>query len=88
MIGARYFDWRHTPGLPLFTAAMFAFLYVALRKTRIGLVIQAALTHPQTVEALGLRALEIPCHPDTGMDVDALAQRHQARPFTCGLSAT
>lgn len=29
----------------------------------------------QTVEALGMRALEIPCHPDTGMDVDALAQR-------------
>jgi DNA-binding transcriptional MocR family regulator len=29
----------------------------------------------QTVEALGLRVLEIPCHPDRGMDVDALAQR-------------
>jgi DNA-binding transcriptional MocR family regulator len=29
----------------------------------------------QMVESLGLRALEIPCHPETGMDVDALAQR-------------
>jgi DNA-binding transcriptional MocR family regulator len=29
----------------------------------------------QMVESLGLRALEIPCHPDTGMDIDALAQR-------------
>src|SRR5947208_5169668 len=33
--------------------AMFIFLYVALKRTRIGLVIQAALTHPQMVGALG-----------------------------------
>jgi len=33
--------------------AMFVFLYVALRKTRIGLVIQAALTHPRMLSALG-----------------------------------
>jgi len=33
--------------------AMFAFLYVALKRTRIGLVIQAALTHPRMVSALG-----------------------------------
>ena len=33
--------------------AMFVFLYVALKKTRIGLVIQAALTHPQMLSALG-----------------------------------
>src|SRR5437660_1188942 len=33
--------------------AMFIFLYVALKRTRIGLVIQAALTHPQMVSALG-----------------------------------
>ena len=33
--------------------AMFAFLYVALKRTRIGLVIQAALTHPHMVGALG-----------------------------------
>jgi len=33
--------------------AMFVFLYVALKKTRIGLVIQAALTHPKMVSALG-----------------------------------
>ena len=35
------------------SVAMFAFLYIALKKTRIGLVIQAALTHPQMVGALG-----------------------------------
>ena len=33
--------------------AMFVFLYVALKRTRIGLVIQAALTHPQMLSALG-----------------------------------
>src|SRR6185437_4303993 len=33
--------------------AMFAFLYLALKKTRIGLVIQAALTHPKMLSALG-----------------------------------
>src|SRR5216110_1228207 len=33
--------------------AMFIFLYVALKRTRIGLVIQAALTHPQMVGVLG-----------------------------------
>ena len=35
------------------SVAMFVFLYLALKKTRIGLVIQAALTHPQMVGALG-----------------------------------
>jgi branched-chain amino acid transport system permease protein len=35
------------------SVAMFVFLYLALKKTRIGLVIQAALTHPQMVSALG-----------------------------------
>jgi branched-chain amino acid transport system permease protein len=35
------------------SVAMFTFLYIALRKTRIGLVIQAALTHPGMVAALG-----------------------------------
>lgn len=35
------------------SVAMFAFLYLALKKTRIGLVIQASLTHPNTVAALG-----------------------------------
>jgi branched-chain amino acid transport system permease protein len=33
--------------------AMFAMLYLGLKKTRIGLIIQAALTHPQMVGALG-----------------------------------
>jgi branched-chain amino acid transport system permease protein len=32
---------------------MFAFLYLAFKRTRLGLVIQAALTHPQMVGALG-----------------------------------
>jgi branched-chain amino acid transport system permease protein len=32
---------------------MFAFLYAAFKRTRVGLVIQAALTHPQMVGALG-----------------------------------
>ncbi len=35
------------------SVAMFVFLYLALKHTRIGLVIQAALTHPQMVSALG-----------------------------------
>ena len=35
------------------SAAMFVFLYVALKRTRLGLIIQAALTHPQMVAALG-----------------------------------
>ena len=32
---------------------MFAFLWLAFKRTRVGLVIQAALTHPQMVSALG-----------------------------------
>jgi len=32
---------------------MFAFLYLAFKRTRVGLVIQAALSHPQMVSALG-----------------------------------
>jgi branched-chain amino acid transport system permease protein len=35
------------------SVAMFVFLYVALKRTRIGLIIQAALTHPNMVSALG-----------------------------------
>jgi len=35
------------------SVAMFAFLYAAFKRTRLGLIIQAALTHPQTVSALG-----------------------------------
>src|SRR5262245_4460885 len=37
----------------LVAVVMLASIYVVLTRTRIGLVIQAALTHPQTVEALG-----------------------------------
>src|SRR5213078_3785546 len=35
------------------SVAMFVFLYLALKRSRIGLIIQAALTHPQMVGALG-----------------------------------
>ena len=35
------------------SVAMFAFLYAAFKRTRLGLIIQAALTHPQMVGALG-----------------------------------
>ena len=37
----------------LVAVAMLLAIWLALTRTRIGLVIQAALTHPQTVEALG-----------------------------------
>jgi branched-chain amino acid transport system permease protein len=37
----------------LVSVAMLVGIWLALTRTRIGLVIQAALTHPQTVEALG-----------------------------------
>ncbi|RJQ77952.1 MAG: branched-chain amino acid ABC transporter permease [Desulfobacteraceae bacterium] len=37
----------------LISVAMFVGLYLVLTRTRIGLVIQAALTHPQGVSALG-----------------------------------
>jgi branched-chain amino acid transport system permease protein len=36
-----------------FAVAMFVFLLIVLRSTRVGLIIQAALTHPQTVATLG-----------------------------------
>src|SRR3954451_452475 len=35
------------------SVAMFGFLYFAFKRTRVGLVIQAALTHPTMVGALG-----------------------------------
>ena len=37
----------------LLAVVMLLSVYLGLTRTRIGLVIQAALTHPQTVEALG-----------------------------------
>jgi len=37
----------------LVSVAMLVSIWLALTRTRIGLVIQAALSHPQTVEALG-----------------------------------
>src|SRR5258706_4600662 len=35
------------------SVGMFAFLWLAFKRTRVGLVIQAALTHPQMVRPLG-----------------------------------
>ena len=35
------------------SVGMFAFLYLAFKRTRMGLIIRAALTHPQMVGALG-----------------------------------
>jgi branched-chain amino acid transport system permease protein len=35
------------------SVSMFAFLYLAFKRTRVGLVIQASLTHPHMVGALG-----------------------------------
>jgi len=35
------------------SVSMFTFLYLAFKRTRVGLVIQASLTHPQMVGALG-----------------------------------
>src|SRR5437868_13525480 len=35
------------------SVGMFAFLYLGFKRTRIGLIIQASLTHPQMVSALG-----------------------------------
>jgi branched-chain amino acid transport system permease protein len=35
------------------SVGMFAFLYLAFRRTRVGLIIRAALTHPEMVSALG-----------------------------------
>ena len=37
----------------LVALAMLGALYLLIKRTRVGLVIQAALTHPETVEALG-----------------------------------
>ena len=39
--------------MTVISVGMFAFLYAAFKRTRLGLVIQAALTHPQMVGALG-----------------------------------
>ena len=39
--------------MTMISVGMFTFLYLAFKRTRVGLVIQAALTHPQMVGALG-----------------------------------
>ena len=51
IIGSQYPIYRSF--MMLVSVAMLAMIWLALTRTRIGLVIQAALTHPQTVEALG-----------------------------------
>lgn len=51
IIGSQYPIYRGF--MMLVAVAMLVSIWLALTRTRIGLVIQAALTHPQTVEALG-----------------------------------
>lgn len=51
IFGTRYPAYK---GLMMaISVGMFAFLYLAFKRTRIGLIIRAALTHPQMVGALG-----------------------------------
>jgi branched-chain amino acid transport system permease protein len=51
IIGSQYPIYRGF--MMLVSVTMLVSIWLALTRTRIGLVIQAALTHPQTVEALG-----------------------------------
>jgi branched-chain amino acid transport system permease protein len=51
IIGSQYPIYRGF--MMLVSLAMLVSVWLALTRTRIGLVIQAALSHPQTVEALG-----------------------------------
>ena len=51
--GLREGDVLFDLGAGLGHVSMLAAIYLVLTRTRIGLVIQAALTHPQMVEALG-----------------------------------
>jgi branched-chain amino acid transport system permease protein len=51
LFGTRYPFYK---GLMMaISVGMFAFLYLAFKRTRLGLIIRAALTHPQMVGALG-----------------------------------
>ncbi len=51
IIGSQYPIYRGF--MMLVSVTVLVTIWLALTRTRIGLVIQAALTHPQTVEALG-----------------------------------
>jgi branched-chain amino acid transport system permease protein len=51
ILGTQYPTYRGF--MMLVAVAMLVSIWLVLKKTRIGLVIQAALTHPETVEALG-----------------------------------
>ena len=51
IMGSQYPIYRGF--MMLVSVAMLLSIWLALTRTRIGLVIQAALSHPQTVEALG-----------------------------------
>jgi len=51
IMGSQYPIYRGF--MMLVSVAMLVSIWLALTRTRIGLVIQASLTHPQTVEALG-----------------------------------
>ena len=51
LFGARFSMYRAF--MMMVAVAMFGLIWLLMKKTRIGLVIQAALTHPQMVQALG-----------------------------------
>ena len=55
----------------LISIVIFAALLVTLKKTRIGLIVQAALTHPHMVAHLGHN---VPTHLHAGV-----RRRHRAR---------
>jgi len=51
LFGARFSMYRAF--MMMVAVAMFGLIWLLMKRTRIGLVIQAALTHPQMVQALG-----------------------------------
>jgi DNA-binding transcriptional MocR family regulator len=56
-------------------AVQLALLAVASRGSTVAVESPAYYGTLLALEASGLRVLEIPCHPDTGMDLDELEQR-------------
>jgi DNA-binding transcriptional MocR family regulator len=56
-------------------ALLLALLAVASRGDTIAVESPAYYGTLLAIEALGLRVVEVPCHPETGMDVDELAGR-------------
>ena len=56
-------------------AVQLALLAVARQGDAVAVESPAYYGTLLALEAVGLRVLEVPCHPDTGMDVDELARR-------------